>query len=147
VSMNLSSFLGTMLALSVAVERIVEILKVMLNNVPIVRLLFTPAQTQPWENVRCALLYVLSGTIGGILAGYSGVNILPSSHHLYLSYAIAGLLSSGGSAFWNHALDLMQAAKVEKEQAAVAMVESRPGPKVMGGLPPREMEAPGSMKA
>jgi hypothetical protein len=106
----------------------------------VMRLLFTPCKTQPRENVRCALLYLLSGTIGGFLAGYSSVNILPSSHHPYLSYAIAGLLASGGSAFWNHALDLMQAAKVEKEQAAVSMVERRPGPRVMGGMPVSELE-------
>jgi drug/metabolite transporter (DMT)-like permease len=38
----------------------------------------------------------------------------------WLSWILSGLLVSGGSAFWNHALDIVQAAKVQKEQAVNA---------------------------
>jgi hypothetical protein len=31
---------------------------------------------------------------------------------------ISGILVSGGSAFWNHLLDILQAAKVQKEKLA-----------------------------
>jgi hypothetical protein len=34
------------------------------------------------------------------------------------SWAITGILASGGSAFWNHALDLIKATKVQQEQQA-----------------------------
>lgn len=133
--MDVSIFLATMVALSVAVERIVEILKEMLGGLPGIRLLFNPARTQAKENVRCALLHLFSATVGGILAGVSNINILPKSHHLYLSYALAGLLSSGGSAFWNHALDIMQAAKVERQQRARMLLKANAAAPVMEGLP------------
>ncbi len=31
---------------------------------------------------------------------------------------MSGILASGGSAFWNHLLDILQAAKVQKENLA-----------------------------
>jgi hypothetical protein len=37
--------------------------------------------------------------------------------HPYVGYAVIGLMSSGGSAMWNHALDIVQAMKI-KQQAA-----------------------------
>lgn len=117
-----STFLATMVALSVAVERIVEILKQTLGSLPVFRLLFMPRATPAAENLRCACVHLLSATIGGLVAGFSGIDILPTPHHnRYLSYAVAGLLSSGGSAFWNHALDIIQATKVQKEETAKAM--------------------------
>jgi hypothetical protein len=36
----------------------------------------------------------------------------------WLSWVISGILVSGGSAFWNHLLDILQAAKVQKEKLA-----------------------------
>jgi hypothetical protein len=53
--------------------------------------------------------------VGGVIAGMTDIQIPQHARHPYFSYAVVGLLSSGGSAFWNHALDLMQAAKVQKE--------------------------------
>ena len=133
--MDVSTFLAIMIALSVAVERIVEILKAMLGGMPVVRILFEPCKTQNAENVRCAFLYLLSAAIGGLIAGFSNVNVLPGSQHPDLSYAVAGLLASGGSAFWNHALDLMQAAKVAREEVTAALVKQDPRAPVMAGLP------------
>ncbi len=34
------------------------------------------------------------------------------------SFLVTGVLASGGSAFWNHALDLLKATKVQQEQKA-----------------------------
>lgn len=122
--MSASTILATIAALSVAVERVVEILKQMFGSWPVLRLLFTPCKTQSRENVRCACLYLLSGTVGGVIAGVSDIQIPQNARHPYFSYAIVGLLSSGGSAFWNHALDLMQAAKVQKEVDARDAVQA-----------------------
>ena len=122
--MSASTILATIAALSVAVERVVEILKQMFGSWPLIRLLFTPCKTQSRENVRCACLYLLSGTVGGVIAGVSGIQIPQNARHPYFSYAVVGLLSSGGSAFWNHALDLMQAAKVQKEADARDAVQA-----------------------
>jgi len=123
---NLNALIATMVALSVAVERVVEILKQFCGTWPVAKLLFTARATQGAENARCACIYVLSGAIGGVMAGYTGAGtqILPHTTHTYFADVVAGLLSSGGSAFWNHALDMMQAAKVAKEQTAQALVQA-----------------------
>jgi hypothetical protein len=125
MNVYLSTLLATMVALSVAVERVVEILKQFCGTWPVAKLLFTQRATPGAENARCAWMYVLSGSIGAVLAGYTGAGaqIMPHSHP-YLADAIAGLLASGGSSFWNHALDMMQAAKVMKEQTATALVQA-----------------------
>jgi hypothetical protein len=125
MNLYLSTLLATMVALSVAVERVVEILKQFCGTWPVAKLLFTARATPGAENARCAWMYVLSGCIGTVLAGYTGAGaqILPHSHP-YLADAVAGLLASGGSSFWNHALDMMQAAKVVKEQTAAAVVQA-----------------------
>lgn len=124
MGINLSALCAEMVALSVAVERVVEILKQFCGSWPVLKYLFTPRATQKMENMRCACLYLLSGSIGGVIAVRGGIaaQLLPNSHHPYLSDVVAGLLASGGSAFWNHALDLLQATKVSSEQAAAAAV-------------------------
>jgi hypothetical protein len=46
----------------------------------------------------------------------------------WMSWAIGGLLVSGGSAFWNHLLDILKAAKVQREALANAAVGEVPRP-------------------
>ncbi|HTW49394.1 MAG TPA: hypothetical protein VMD92_15680 [Acidobacteriaceae bacterium] len=125
MNLYLSTLLATMVALSVAVERVVEILKQFCGTWPVAKLLFTARPTPGAENARCAWMYVLSGCIGAVLSAYTGAGaqILPHGNP-HLADAVAGLLSSGGSSFWNHALDMMQAAKVVKEQTAAAVVQA-----------------------
>jgi len=36
----------------------------------------------------------------------------------WLTWFVTGILVSGGSAFWNHLLDILQATKVQKDQLA-----------------------------
>jgi hypothetical protein len=36
----------------------------------------------------------------------------------WMGWIISGFLVSGGSAFWNHVLDILKATKVQKEQLA-----------------------------
>lgn len=135
MTMYASTFFATMAALSVAVERIVEILKQMFGGFPLLDLLFTPRPSQRAENFRCGCMFLLSSTVGGLIAGFGNIDILPKSGHGWLSYAIAGLLSSGGSAFWNHALDLIQATKIQKEQVATTLARANAAAPVIGGLP------------
>jgi hypothetical protein len=132
---NLSSLCAEMIALSIAVERVVEILKQFCGSWPVCRLLFTTRSTQSRENMRCACMYMLSGTIGGVIAWRSGIagQLLPGAHP-HSSYIVAGLLSSGGSAFWNHALDLLQATKVSSQQAANTSLQAGGSGVVMGGM-------------
>jgi drug/metabolite transporter (DMT)-like permease len=126
---NISSFLSATAAVSVAVERIVEILKGLLPKT----WLFEPKSDPALESFRCAMLHVLAGICGTAVAAVSKVDIwhrlnqfqvLGQQPHWYYwwgSYAFTGLLSSGGSAMWNHALDILKATKVTQEQSAKAL--------------------------
>lgn len=124
---KLSALVATILAVSIASERLVEILKGLFPG----SWLFEPRTGNP-EARRCAAIHVLAGLCGVFVAWASGIDILAllgmshspnggSAFHM-LGYAVVGLLASGGSAFWNHVLDILQAAKVQQEQQATAVV-------------------------
>ncbi|MBB5055475.1 hypothetical protein HDF16_000144 [Granulicella aggregans] len=125
--MNLQSLVATSLALSVAVERVIEILKQSVGATPLFAWLFAPSTNPQMESWRCTAIHLLSALIGGAIAKFSGIDILSSlgasaGAHPVLSYGVMGLLSAGGSAFWNHALDLIKAVKIDKEDTARARV-------------------------
>jgi len=126
---KLSVLVATILAVSIASERIVEILKGLFPG----SWLFAPRTGNP-EARRCAAIHVLAGLCGAFVAWASGIDVftlLGISHNPTggaafhsLGYAVVGLLGSGGSAFWNHVLDILQASKVQQEQQATAAVAS-----------------------
>jgi len=105
-----------MVGLSVATERATQALK---QAIP------SKLTVPGWAIHLCSFL------IGTGVVGFSGLNPL-NIHGLtsgpdvltnpqnWLSWVLSGLLVSGGSAFWNHALDIVQATKVQKEQAVNA---------------------------
>jgi hypothetical protein len=117
-----------MLAISIAAERMVEILKGWLPN----SWLFKPSSNQTQEAHRCAWVHVLAAVCGFAVAATGNVDIFQIIHvaswtpsggiedALYktASWSITGLLASGGSAFWNQALDLIKATKVQHEKQA-----------------------------
>jgi hypothetical protein len=118
----LTSFLTMMVAISVASERMVEILKGWFPNF----YLFASKSDPTQEMRRGAFVHVLAGICGAIVAWLGHLDVFAgigsSSVPSWVSCAGAGLLASGGSAFWNHALDLIRAAKVNKEQTAIRAV-------------------------
>jgi hypothetical protein len=126
--LDLQSFLATILAVSVAVERVVEILKQTVGTIPLVDWLFTDNSNSKMESRRCALILLLSAVIGGVIAKVSQITV-PGLSNDVVGYVLIGLLAAGGSAFWNHALDLVKAAKVQKEQTAKAAVATTNGMK------------------
>jgi hypothetical protein len=114
---NLSSVLSLMLAISVAVERVVEILK---GIFPFI----SKSWKGDWEYGRFALLQVIA-TLAGAAVAYLGhaqiaaqVPVLAFQDHLRSGYLVIGLMASGGSAMWNHALDIVQAMKIAKGNVA-----------------------------
>lgn len=124
---KLSVLVATILAVSVASERIVEILKGLFPTLwP-----FSPA-TGTAEARRTAGIHILAGLAGAFVAWASGINLLAmlglsgnaagGAIYTVLGYVVVGLLASGGSAFWNQVLDIMQAAKVQQEQKTSAML-------------------------
>jgi hypothetical protein len=94
------------------------------------------AQSDPDKELqRIAWLHLISGLCGALIAalgnidvlqGISGNNTIPLTGspnlHRWTSCVTAGLMASAGSAFWNHVLDFVKAAKVQREQAAIATV-------------------------
>jgi hypothetical protein len=129
---TLSSFIVIMLAISLSAERIVEILKGWMSD----RWLFRSQADPVQEARRCSWIHCLSGVCGGITAAVSHIDLFRiigsrwgdhahgPMHTVYWisSCSMAGALSSGGSAFWNHALDILRASKVRQEQDAIDAV-------------------------
>jgi hypothetical protein len=133
---DLQSFLTTIAAVSVAVERVVEILKQTIGTVPIIKWVFTNNTDAKQNSWRCAVIHLLSAGIGGAIAACSKITL--NFVHAFgsctgpkciavFTYVLIGLLSAGGSAFWNHALDLVKASKVQKEQTAKMAVATTSG--------------------
>jgi hypothetical protein len=112
---QLTSFFTTVLALSVASERTVEVLKGIFPFWP-----FRANANRSWEDQRVAVIHVLAGFCGGLASYFSRVDLLsyihsttPTSYtlptkHGFAAFTMAALLNSAGSAFWNHALDILK---------------------------------------
>ena len=129
---TLTQLLSSMVALSVGVERVVEILKGSsrwLREDPDPRL----DREGTISARRHMVLQMLASLSGGVIAYVIGpqnfVASLPEASHGSLlritSSLLLGLMASGGSALWNHALDIVGAIKKVKEKAALDSV----GPK------------------
>ena len=118
---TLTSVAALGLTLSIAVERVMEILKGLIP--PLAK-----QQSQlAAEYIRCAILHFLSVLIGGLAAAGGHVDFFqrvggsgtPSeTAGLYTGYLVCGLLAAGGSAFWNHLLDIVKAVKIRDESNA-----------------------------
>jgi hypothetical protein len=122
---SLTQFICSMLALSIGVERIVEILKELIY----------PLRDDPNQNVSGKLatrrrvtlqiLATIAGTITALIIDpHNFISSLPTGEGLgsvarWTSSLLIGLMASGGSAFWNHALDIIAAVKSVKEQRTV----------------------------
>lgn len=114
-----------MVAVSMAVERVVEIIKGIV-----------PPLSKTWtgdkEYWRFAILQILS-TVTGAIVAYAAqsqiagqVPMLDFKDHVYIGCVVIGLMASGGSAMWNHALDIVQAAKIKQVAASAAAQAASP---------------------
>ena len=113
---NLTTLVTLMTAISIAVERVVEIIKGV-----------APPLSKPWrgnwELFRFAILHVLAAFAGAAIAYgahdqiAAALPMLSFANHVGTGYVVVGLMASGGSAMWNHALHIVQAMKI-KQQAS-----------------------------
>jgi hypothetical protein len=142
---SLTTFITIAIALSVAAERVVEIVKGLLPNF----WLFQSGATPTSEYRRVALIHCFSGICGGAAAALSKIDLLtylqspsigstapPAPEgllHATGAFVIAGLLTSAGSAFWNHVFDIVKATKVQQESAAIIAAGTKPVPPAPGG--------------
>ena len=112
-------FVTQMIGLSVAAERVTDTIKQWIS----------PFLSRWSAHRYAAAIQTISIVSGIFVTSFSGLNPLNvpqfeafgwRNPHDWMSWLIGGLLVCGGSAFWNHILDILQAAKVQKEQAANA---------------------------
>jgi hypothetical protein len=113
----MTAFATVMLGLSVATERVTETIKQWLGG-PMGK--WTPSH-------RAALTQAIAIVSGIFVTALSGLNPLNTPNFTpfewrhpasWLSWIVGGILVSGGSAVWNHLLDILKAAKVRQEAAA-----------------------------
>ena len=125
---KLTAFFTLMAAMSIATERVVEIIKGIIPSL---------AATDPDPNKerrRHMILQVLaavagmgvaavghtqvSTALGGLLDTKGDVWSFTNLGEMGLKYGLVGVMASGGSAMWNHALDIVGALKTGQELKA-----------------------------
>ena len=126
-----TNFLTQMVGLSVASERVTETAKQWISS--------TPDSVQQAAR-RSGLIQIIAIASGVLVVGMSGLNpmgmpgFIPFSFskESWMCWLVTGFLVSGGSAFWNHLLDILKATKIEKEQAADAVASQAGRPPIPG---------------
>lgn len=120
----LTTSLTALVTLSVATERVTQIAKQWLTGTS----WLTPKGQPPPVFVTHLIAFV-SGVLVAVLSGQNPIGYPKFvtfenwaqwgawAKSDWISWLLSGILISGGSAFWNHALDFVKAAKVQKEQA------------------------------
>lgn len=112
-----NTFLLCMVALSVATERVTEMVKQWIG--PTLSRWLSPAR----YTAAIQFIAIASGIFVSALSGRNPIGIPEfepfrwSKPENWLAWIVTGILVSGGSAFWNHLLDILQATKVAREQA------------------------------
>ena len=118
---NISSIVALLAALSVASERLVEIIKGLIP--PLNKENPDPAA----EGRRQTMLHVLAIIAGMVTAWLASTttavkSVIPDTH---LAWIVVGLLASGGSGFWNSIQGYVNKAKdVKKAEAEAKKVET-----------------------
>jgi cobalamin biosynthesis protein CobD/CbiB len=121
---GLTTFATAMAALSVASERVTETIKQWLNPLEqkgkVLNWLASDWATQILAVLSGILVIWLSGqdplALLGFGASQAANGASPSQGGIgALHLILAGFLVAGGSAFWNHVLDIVKATKVQKE--------------------------------
>lgn len=138
-SQVLTTFLTAMVGLSVATERVTDTIKQWIwgDGTP------NPKTAPGWVQ----FIAMVSGVLVSALSGMNPMNVdgfHPYSWKEPRTWAVCivtGILASGGSAFWNHLLDILQATKVQKENLAYGTT-SVGAPTVITGVTAVAISAP-----
>ena len=114
--MDLNSMVTYVAALSVSTERMTEFVK----RVPVFSSFLSAEKTGTQEDVRIICVHVLAIIIGGVICGIFPKTLVPSVITLPTEFwdkaaycFLFGILASGGSAFWNSALDTLRNVKTK----------------------------------
>jgi hypothetical protein len=113
---KLTAIVGLLLALSIASERLVEIIK------GLIPFLSTTQHEKNAESRRCSVLQILA-VLSGVLTAFLAKDYIPIEiANAAGSWSLLGLglLASGGSGFWNSVLTYMAEVKNLKSAQALA---------------------------
>lgn len=117
----MESFLGLLVALSIASERLVEILKGWLPSLNETK---TDAQEESKRKAKLQILAVLSGVATAFMAQSAIASGLPAGLNTPLGLVVVGLMASGGSGFWNailsYSLQVKDLKKLEVQKGKAA---------------------------
>lgn len=116
MSLDLNSMMTYVAALSVSTERVTEFIK----KLPKFSGFLSTQKTGTQEDVRVMCVHVLAVVVGGIICGVFPKTLVPTGITFptefwdKASYCfLFGLLASGGSSFWNSALDTLRGVKTK----------------------------------
>jgi drug/metabolite transporter (DMT)-like permease len=109
---SIQNFLLSMIGLSVGAERVTETIKQ----------IYSQSTKGAMSAAGVQVIAIFSGTL---VTAMSTLNPLGIPHadfgwsnpRMWMNWIVTGVLVSGGSAFWNHLLDILQATKLQKEAA------------------------------
>ena len=115
--MDIVSVIALLGALSISVERVVEIIKSM------VPFLAEESRDKNKERYRRASLHLLAAIVGMVIAYIARAQIQPLLAPMFKSAEvleipsciIIGLLASGGSGFWNQSMGIVEEIKQAKK--------------------------------
>ncbi len=124
IGSTLTNFLTQMVALSVAAERVTETIKQFTLSAP------ADIQAAAKRSWIVQTIAIVTGIVVVALSGLNPVN-MPNFAAFDIGkdwgcWLVTGILVSGGSAFWNHLLDILKATKVQKEAAAGSTAGATP---------------------
>ena len=116
-TVDITSIIALLGAMSLSVERVVEIIKSMIP------FLAHPQQDANQERWRRFFLYLLSTTVGTLIAYIAQEQIKPLLSGIFQTPSviglpgciILGLLTSGSSGFWNQSLSIVEEIRKAKK--------------------------------
>lgn len=120
---QVTQLVAILAAISVADERIVELLK---GYIPWIATTSTNPTHESWRRASIQLLAAAVGTVLAWQMKGQLAALLPTGPWVYVVF---GLMSSGGSGLWNHLLDIVRATKVNKELQVSASAADAPAAK------------------
>lgn len=105
---ELSDLIAYVVALSIAAERMVEIIK---GVVPFLQKKAETEELENWRRVALHLLAVGAGMLTAHIAMPAVSELVPAQWQGFTGIVALGLLASGGSSLWNSVLDYASAVK------------------------------------
>ena len=114
--MDLNGMVTYVAALSVSTERVTEFIK----RVPAFSGFLSTEKSGTAEDVRVICVHVLAVLIGGVICGFFPKTLVPAGITFPTEFwdkaaycLLFGILASGGSSFWNSALDTLRNVKTK----------------------------------